>query len=181
MGTIYFVRHAQANYKGEFQDKWAGLSLKGIAQANNLAQNWSYPIDLIISSPLPRCIQTISPLAINLGMDFEIDQDLKELDYAGNPNVFHKNLENNPNFSHFGGESLPDANRRFDSAIERILQRNAKSILVSTHGTVLSQYFIRKFGFSQDYYFELKIPDVYKIDINEKMSLPFRVEVNCRE
>ena len=79
MPIIYLLRHAQsvANTKGILagQDNSVELSKDGHKQAQLLAPYLStIKMNRVYSSPLTRCIQTISPfMQLNPNLDFEID------------------------------------------------------------------------------------------------------------
>jgi phosphohistidine phosphatase len=78
---LYVVRHAHAGDPA----KWTGddarrpLSPKGEAQADRLARHLStigLQLDVILSSPKVRAIQTAEPIAKALGMQVRIDERL---------------------------------------------------------------------------------------------------------
>ncbi|WP_411346249.1 histidine phosphatase family protein [Paenibacillus sp. WLX1005] len=62
MQELYIIRHCQA----EGQEPNAPLTMLGQEQADRLAAQFdAIPLDVIISSPYLRAIQTIQPLAEN--------------------------------------------------------------------------------------------------------------------
>ncbi|MFT8320993.1 MAG: histidine phosphatase family protein [Bacillus sp. (in: firmicutes)] len=73
--TFYLIRHCEA----EGQDASAELTKTGIQQAKKVADFFSNKkIDLIIASPYQRAIQSILPLAQQLGYTINTDKRLKE-------------------------------------------------------------------------------------------------------
>ncbi len=78
---VYLVRHAhagnRAGWRGEDADR--PLSDRGHAQAVGLAHRLGVRgIERISSSPARRCIQTVEPLADELGLEIELDERLAE-------------------------------------------------------------------------------------------------------
>ena len=78
---VYLVRHAHAGnrsgWRGDDADR--PLSDRGHAQAVGLAHLLGVRgIERISSSPARRCIQTVEPLADELGLAVELDKRLSE-------------------------------------------------------------------------------------------------------
>lgn len=129
-----------------------------------MADEWSLDIDSIFTSPLNRCIETILPLSLKLGMPYKAIDCLQELDYKGNASEFHKKILTDRNFCYKDGETIKQANDRFESCVLELARGNLeKTIVLSTHGTVLSEFLINNFGFNSNYFFEMTYPDVYKV------------------
>lgn len=80
MTTVYLVRHAQPVYQG-YQEapELAPLSEEGRADSERLADFLQGKgIEQIYSSPYPRAVQTLEPLARRLGLPIELEPDLRE-------------------------------------------------------------------------------------------------------
>jgi broad specificity phosphatase PhoE len=79
--TTYLVRHASAGHRneGDPSDDARPLDEAGRVQARKLA-DWlrHVPITRIVSSPFPRCVQTVEPLAEALGLTIELADALAE-------------------------------------------------------------------------------------------------------
>jgi broad specificity phosphatase PhoE len=89
---------------------------------------------------------------------------LRELDYAGDAQEFHRRIKENEGFKFNGGETISKANYRFrDTVIKICRENNKKKVILSTHGTVLSEFLIRQFNLPNNLFFKLSYPDVYKI------------------
>ena len=76
MTAVYLVRHAQPVYQG-YQEtpELAPLSEKGCADSERLADFLQGKgIKQIYSSPYPRAVQTLEPLARRLGLPIELEQ-----------------------------------------------------------------------------------------------------------
>jgi 8-oxo-dGTP diphosphatase len=79
--TILLIRHAKAGVRS----KWPGpdeerpLTARGRKQARRLVSlAREFPIRRVVSSPFARCVQTVEPLAAELGRPVESDDGLAE-------------------------------------------------------------------------------------------------------
>ena len=87
MTTIFFLRHAEslANELGVLAGRTPGISLseRGSKQAKGLVKELSkYEFDVVISSPLDRCIQTIDPFRQKADITIVEMEDFQEMDYG---------------------------------------------------------------------------------------------------
>jgi 8-oxo-dGTP diphosphatase len=78
--TIHLVRHASAGIRGSHADDSARpLDERGRAQALAIADLLAAsPIDVVYTSPALRCIETVEPLAVGLGIDVVHNSSLSE-------------------------------------------------------------------------------------------------------
>jgi len=79
--TIYLVRHASAGHRNgaDPHDGERHLDTKGLAQAAAVATHLgARPIEAVLSSPYPRCVETVERLATELGLEVAIDKRLAE-------------------------------------------------------------------------------------------------------
>lgn len=79
--TLYLVRHGSAGRRNNSDpaDGKRHLDDKGHRQATAVADHLSVqPITRVISSPLPRCMETVEPLAASLGLTVDVDKRLRE-------------------------------------------------------------------------------------------------------
>lgn len=78
----FVVRHAKAGSRRRFDgpdDRLRPLSRNGHPQALALAALLAHrDIASVLTSPYTRCIETVEPLAEQLGLDVEIDEELAE-------------------------------------------------------------------------------------------------------
>ena len=75
------MRHGSAGRRNNADpaDNRRHLDDKGHRQANAVRDQLSTePVTRVLSSPLPRCIETVEPLADALGLDVEVDDRLAE-------------------------------------------------------------------------------------------------------
>lgn len=169
MTTLFLVRHCSVDYSGDIStDLNISLSDRGCIQSVDLADKWNLSVDKIYSSTMPRAIETISPLANKINKSIIRLSELKELEYNGEAHTFHQKIKDNIEFKYVGGESITEANDRFLHCLIDICgQTNGSKIIVSTHGTVLSEFLIKQFDFSPDCFFDLSYPDVFEINYNK--------------
>lgn len=79
MNRCFLIRHADAGARGIHHDEQRTLSTRGRAQAAALAEQFSKDgIQVIRSSPFPRCTATVAPLAAVLHVTTVADERLAE-------------------------------------------------------------------------------------------------------
>lgn len=79
--TLYLVRHADAGKRDPYSsaDHLRPLSEDGLRQAARIADRLGDSgVTRVLSSPYPRCVQTVEPLAHRLGVAIETDTVLGE-------------------------------------------------------------------------------------------------------
>lgn len=184
MTQIYFVRHAHSTYTQEERER--PLSEKGWKDAQtviNLLKEEQ--IDVVLSSPYKRAIQTVQGVAQHFDLSIQIEEDLRERLLSKEPVIdFEKAMMKvwgNPNFSFEGGESNDLAQKRGIQCIQHILtQYKGKNIVIGTHGNIMvliMNYFDAQYGF--DFWKELEMPDVYKLSfVGEKLISAKKMEVS---
>ncbi|GCE49356.1 2,3-bisphosphoglycerate-dependent phosphoglycerate mutase [Thermosporothrix hazakensis] len=162
--VIYIVRHCEA--LGQAPE--APLSVRGKEQAEELAafllQQAS--IERIISSPYKRAVDSIAPLARELGLEIELDERLKERVLSAGP------LENwleclrqsfvDVDLCFEGGESGRAAQKRARAVVQEALATPAQSTLLVSHGNLTA---LLLHSFDTSYGFEtwkmMTNPDVF--------------------
>ena len=144
---IYAARHGQTSWNA--QNRILGrtdleLTETGVQQAEKLAEILNEKnIDIILSSPLKRAIQTSEIIAKKLGLPIKIDERLIEQNYGIYEGEDRKNegfLNNKRNFAYRypGGESMMQVVYRVYSLIEEIKNTYSdKTVLLVCHGGVL--------------------------------------------
>ncbi len=79
--TLYLIRHADAGKRDPYSpsDHLRGLSEDGKRQARRIADRLGGAgVTRVLSSPLPRCVETVAPLARRLGLEVEPEPVLAE-------------------------------------------------------------------------------------------------------
>ncbi|HDR4419314.1 TPA: histidine phosphatase family protein [Bacillus cereus] len=168
MTTIYFVRHAHSTYTKEERER--PLSEQGHLDAKNVARLLKDKhIDVVISSPYTRAIQTVQGIANTYDISIQIEEDLRERLLSSEPVAdFNDAIENvweDWSFAYEGGESNDVAQRRAVICMQSILKKyKGKNIVIGTHGNImvlLMNYFDSKYDFQ--FWKTLHMPDVYKL------------------
>lgn len=170
--VLYFVRHAHSVYE-HGRELERGLSDSGKAEALAVCRRLEQEhIDVFVSSPYQRAIDTIAPLAEYAGKTIEIHEALRERLVSGEqdlgPEGFaeakrrcYEDLDYCPS----GGESSRQARERALPVIEHLLQEHAgKRIAIGTHGDVLTLMlgsWDQQYGYSS--WQALSMPDVYRV------------------
>lgn len=79
--AVYLIRHANAGTRGGYPgpDDDRPLSAKGRERAEHIVSLLAdRPIGKIVSSPAARCVQTVAPLAVTLGITVDCRPELAE-------------------------------------------------------------------------------------------------------
>lgn len=171
--NIYLVRHAHSTYT--LDELGRPLSPKGfedVERVSRILENEN--IDIVISSPYKRAIQTVEGIGKYIGREVLIDDGFKERTLSGIPvedfNSAITKLWEEPTFSWEGGESNIIAQERGKNAILKVLERyKGKNIVVGTHGNIMvliMNYFNEKYDFN--FWKTLDMPDIYKLTFEHK-------------
>lgn len=143
---LLVARHGQTVWNA--QNKVCGitdveLTKEGIDQANKLAdvvQN--YNIDMVISSPLSRAIETSKIVADKNNVAVQVEDSLIEQNYGIYEGIDRKNdsfLANKRNFAYKypKGESMMQVAYRVYGVIDRLKDKyQDKNILIISHGGI---------------------------------------------
>jgi len=93
--TVLIVRHGTAGIKSRYKgdDRGRPLDKNGRAQAESLVgQLMAFGASEIYAADRVRCIQTVEPLAQELGVKIAAEADLTEEAYAADPEAAHKRI-----------------------------------------------------------------------------------------
>ncbi|MCQ0955296.1 histidine phosphatase family protein [Bacillus cereus] len=182
MTIIHFVRHAHSTYTKEERER--PLSEKGHLDAENVTHLLKDKhIDVVISSPYKRAIQTVQGIANTYHVSIEIEEDLRERLLSSEPVAdFNDAIENvweDWSFAYEGGESNDVAQRRAVICMQSILKKyKGKNIVIGTHGNImvlLMNYFDSKYDFR--FWKTLRMPDIFKLNFhNEDLVSAERIE-----
>ncbi|MFC4354328.1 histidine phosphatase family protein [Chryseomicrobium palamuruense] len=165
MKKIYIIRHCQA--EGQAAD--AKLTELGEKQAEELARFLkNISVEIIISSPYIRAIQTIQPLALQKGIEIDTDVRLKErvLSQHSHPDWLEKLQATfkDSDLKYDSGESSNEATERIRAVVDEILESEYETVVLVTHGNLMSlllREYTDEFGFNE--WQTLSNPDAYLI------------------
>lgn len=151
---LFLIRHAAPvdDARGRCYGRLdIGLSAEGERQADALVRSLSNArIDMVVSSPARRAVDTALPLATARGLDVEVRDDLRELDFGDlegrtyeeisvtHPELYARWMVEPTSVRFPGGEAYEDLSRRVDAEIESLLEEHpGETVAVVTHGGVV--------------------------------------------
>ena len=143
MTAIYFVRHAMPD-KTVHDNRTRPLTEEGIKDSEKVTELLrGRNIDVIMSSPYKRSIDTVRNLAESLGKEILTDDDFRERSagawYGDNFIEFIEKQWADFNYRILDGECLASVQERNIRALERVLKNyRDKTVVIATHGTALS-------------------------------------------
>lgn len=178
MTTVYFIRHAESDVSVR-DGKIRPLTEKGFNDCRLVTEFLQDKnIDLVLSSPYKRAIDTVKHFAdknnfiINTIEDFherKSDSDLRR----DNPdfNLFMERQWIDFNYTFSDGECLAEVQERNIAALNKVLlQHKDKNIVIGTHGTALStiiNYYDCSYGYNDFMVMVNILPWVVKMTLNE--------------
>lgn len=156
MTTVYFVRHAEPDYKNH-NDMERPLTLKG-KEDSKLVTDYlkEKEIEIVLSSPYVRAVQTVKDYADSYGHTITTVSDFRERkidsDWIEDFNRFAEQQWKDFDYKLSDGESLREVQIRNVDALRQVIKEYPdKNIVIGSHGTALStiiNYFEPSFGFS---------------------------------
>ncbi|WP_347548706.1 histidine phosphatase family protein [Pseudalkalibacillus hwajinpoensis] len=165
---VYLVRHAHSIYNSDEYGR--GLSEEGREDQKRLTELMkNIHVDVILSSPYKRAIQTVEGIAKHINKPVQTIAGFKERALADGPvENFQSAIESvwsNEHFSLPGGESNEGARQRGILALKEVLHRyKGKRIVIGTHGNLMvlmMSYFNR--SYDVHFWRNLDMPDVYRL------------------
>ena len=181
MSKLYIVRHGEIDFNVE--GRYAGavdvpLNERGIQQARDLVTEISkLNINLIISSPLNRCVRMAEILNETINSKIIIMDEFRERNvgvYEGltkeeaknkYPELWAKNITRIYHDAPTGGETIQEVENRVFSGLNKIKEERVnQDILIVMHGFVGKM--IHKFfhSLTQEQFFEYKLDNAKIIE-----------------
>lgn len=141
MTRVYFVRHAQSDYRSG-PDRERGLTAEALEDRRVVLDFLrDKPVDAFYCSPYRRSLDTIREAADHFGLPIRTDERLREREAApgGNCRELFGRRWSDFDWHEPGGESLRSVQDRNIAALTEILEQNReKTLVLGTHGTALS-------------------------------------------
>lgn len=173
MTNLFLVRHAHSVYTPD--ELGRPLSERGfsdIPKVNEILT--SENIDIVISSPYKRAIQTVEGIAAHIDKEVEILEGFKErllsADSVEDFNHAITKVWDDFSFSLKGGESNNMAQARGVETTYTVLDKyKGKNVVIGTHGNIMvliMNYFNSQFDFP--FWKKLDMPDIYKLSFDGK-------------
>ncbi|MED1862362.1 histidine phosphatase family protein [Fictibacillus nanhaiensis] len=178
MSTIvYMVRHGDSPKEGN--ERTRGLTEKGNEDARRVTELLrDKKIDVVASSPYLRSILTVEKMALQIGKEVEVIEDLRERVFSCSDNRL-EDKELGPlleksfvdfNFSLEGGESHAACQKRAVQILKELLHTyKDKKIVIGTHGAVMTlmmNYFDPSYGL--EFLYSTTKPDIYRLEFNDE-------------
>ena len=180
MTTIYFIRHAESDRLVR-DGRIRPLTEKGLADRKLVTEYLQDKnIDVVLSSPFKRAIDTIADFTEKNGFEIELVEDFREQrsgrdllhDSSGNP--FPDFLERQWNDFYYrfsDGETLNELQERNISALNEVLFKyKNKNIVIGTHAMALStiiNYYDKTYDFEEFLKMNPIMPWVMKMIFDE--------------
>ena len=175
MTKVFFVRHAEPNYDNH-DDRSRELSPRGMEDRKKVTSFLADKnIDIVISSPFKRAVDTVQDFADKNGLPVEIVEDFRERkvdsgwieDFAS----FSKKQWSDFSFKLSDGECLKEVQDRNISALNNVLEQySGKNIVVGSHGTALStiiNFYDNSFGYDDFERIRFLMPWIVEFSFDE--------------
>ena len=179
MTTIYFIRHAEPIYNNH-NDMERELTLKGLIDRELVTSYLSNKnIEILLSSPYKRSIDTIQHFADRVGLRISLIDNFKErrIDsvWVDDFNEFCKQQWNDFSYKLSDGETLKEVQERNIQALFEVLKTyKNKNIVIGSHGTALSliiNYFDNSFAYKEFQEIKSLFPWIVKFTFEESSLL----------
>lgn len=176
--TVFYVRHAEPNYHNH-DDAARELSSKGLNDRKLVTQFLKEKnIDIVVSSPFKRAIDTIKDFADSAGLDIELNDAFRERK-VGNGWIddfisFSQNQWHDFSYKLPGGECLKEVQERNIAALQDLIQKHkGQQIVIGEHGTALStilNFYDSSFGYDSFEEIKGKMPLIVEFQYNDALD-----------
>ncbi len=157
MTNLYFIRHAEPNYENH-DDMTRELSPKGLTDRELVTRFlMDKQIDVVVSSPFKRAIDTVRDFADKNGMPITIIDDFRERrvdsGWIEDFTSFSRKQWEDFTYKLSDGECLAEVQLRNIAALNILLDDyKDKNVVIGSHGTALStiiNYYDKTFGYDE--------------------------------
>jgi len=174
MTTIYYVRHAEPERSADsiYTDRTYPLTAKGVEDCKLVtAFLYDKNIDVVLSSPFKRAVDTVAGFADQIGVEIELIEDFRERaitdKWLGMDEFlkFARMQWEDPTYKLPGGESIAEVQERNLVALQDVLCKyDGKNIVIGGHGMALSSLLMHyDKGFGYDQHMEMPMPYIAKL------------------
>lgn len=176
MTNIYFIRHAESNYNNH-NDLDRELTEKGLKDSELITKFLKDKnIEIVLSSPYKRSIDTIKHFAEYKGLTIKTIDDFRERKvdnkWIKDFELFCRNQWNNFSYKLSNGENLREVQERNINALEEVLNiYEDKNIIIGSHGTALStiiNHYDKLFGYDEFKKIKNLMPWIVKLAFEKK-------------
>lgn len=178
MTTVFYVRHAEPNYQNH-QDAARELSPKGLQDRMLVTQFLSgKQIDVLISSPFKRAVDTIQEYADSVGLDITLHDAFRERKvgsgWIDDFTAFSQKQWQDFSYKLPDGECLNEVQERNLSALKNVLQEHkGKQIVIGGHGTALCtilNHYDHSFGYASFEEMKGKMPWIVEFQYDNALQ-----------
>lgn len=172
---LILVKHSLPEVQENIPAREWKLSEEGKWRAEHLADRLiSYQPELLVSSVEPKAIETAEIISRKIHLQVEILENLHEHDRSKvsylSKEIFEESARElfaKPDLLVFGNETANEAFERFSKAVHSILSAHKnKTIVIVSHGTVISLFVARRVGTSAfTLWNELGLPSFVVFDL----------------
>jgi broad specificity phosphatase PhoE len=172
---LILVKHSVPEIQQDRPANTWKLSEQGRLRAHRLAEELAdFAPEMIVASREPKAKETADIVARHLRLNVQITPDLHEHDRSNVPYLSHDAFQTSiyeffqrPDQLAFGRETADQAYTRFYQAVHSLLVENKnKTIIMVTHGTVLSLFVARLTGSSAlELWNRLGLPSFVAMDL----------------
>lgn len=172
---IFYVRHAEPNYQNH-DDATRELSPKGMQDRKLVTQFlMDKEIDIAVSSPFKRAIDTIKEFTDLVDLEIEIIDEFRErrVDsvWIDDFESFSRKQWRDFSFKLSDGECLREVQERNIAALSRLIKKyRGKNIVIGGHGTALGtilNYYSASFGYESFADMKGKMPWIVELHFDE--------------
>ena len=172
---IYMVRHGDSPKTGD--ERTRPLTEKGMRAARRIIDLLkTEEIDVVVSSPYLRSVQTVEGISRHIGKPVVIEETLKERIFsAGNNRISDQELRplleksfQDPDYALKGAESNVVCQKRAVAVLDTLLDTyEGKNVVIGTHGAIMTlmmgNYDTR---FDLKFLYSTSKPDIYRMEFN---------------
>ncbi|WP_041138317.1 histidine phosphatase family protein [Beduini massiliensis] len=188
MTTVYFIRHAEPNYANH-NDQQRELSQKGWQDRKRVSEFLADKhIDVALSSPYKRAVDTIKDFADQHDLTIKIVADFRERKvdngWIEDFNAFSRKQWEDFTYKLKDGESLKEVQERNIKALTMVLESYPdQNIVIGSHGTALStviHYYDPSFGYKEFEKIQSLMPWIVQLTFDGTKLLDIkRIDVFC--
>lgn len=173
---LILVKHSVPQLEPDHPASTWKLSEEGRLRAHRLAEQLEdFAPEVLVSSEEPKAKETADILGDQLRLPVRILPGLREHDRSKVPFLSHAAFQRaireffqQPDELVFGGETANQAHARFYGAVHSVLKEHIdKTVVIVTHGTVISLFVSRLTGSSDlELWSKLGLPSLVAMDLH---------------
>ncbi len=170
---LYLVRHGQTglNLEGRFRGLTdAPLNEAGRAEAAAASLLLSgLGIERVLTSPMPRAVETATMISERTGAPFEVDPGFNDVDYGQWQGLtVEEASERFPaelaswrrdpgSFAFPGGDAMPDVARRISGSLDHAVGLGFRAVAIVSHLAILKACLVVAMGLDFRYFWRLNL------------------------